>query len=108
MAPAEEKNWALAAHLLPLLGISFLGPLVVWLVNKEKSAFVAQHSLESLNFQIAVFAALIVSMLLMFVCVGFVLFPVVAIGSLVYQIMAAVAASNGQPYVYPISFRIVK
>jgi uncharacterized Tic20 family protein len=31
-----------------------------------------------------------------------------AIGAIIYQIMAAIAASNGKPYVYPFSIRLVK
>lgn len=108
MEPAEEKSWALAAHLLPLTGLSFIAPLIIWLVQKDKSAFVAQHSLESLNFQIAVFIAAMVCIPLAFLCIGFILLPVIGIGAIVYQILAAVAASEGKSYVYPFSIRLIK
>ena len=97
----EERTWALIAHLSGLLasllgGFSFLGPLIVWLVKK------------ALNFQIAVFLALVVSAVLILACVGAVLLPVVGIGSLVYSIIAALEANKGVYYRYPYTIRFIQ
>lgn len=43
----------------------------------------------------------------MIVLIGFLLLPVVAIGAFVLQIMAAIAASRGEWYRYPINIRII-
>lgn len=53
-AKQEEKVWAAAAHLgqilffIPLVGMVFLVPLVVYLVKRSESAFVAFHAKQAL------------------------------------------------------------
>src|SRR5215510_683688 len=53
MRPEDEKMWAIGAHLGPFL-IGFIAPLVVWLMFKDRSAFLDRHGKESLNFQLTV------------------------------------------------------
>ena len=100
---------ALAGYLVPLLG-NILGPLIVWLVKREEHPFIDDQGKESLNFQITVVIALVVSGLLMCVGVGFVLVPLVALVALIFIIIAAVQANSGQRYRYPnwMILRLVK
>ena len=42
---ADDRTWGMLAHLSSLIamalgGMTFLGPLIVWLVKKDQSAFV--------------------------------------------------------------------
>jgi uncharacterized protein len=109
----EEKTWALFAHLSSLSGLLigvgiFLGPLVVWLIGKEKGAFIDHHGKEALNFGITMAIALLVSAILIIVLIGIVLIIVVGITWIVLTIMATIKASNGEEYRYPISIRFVK
>jgi len=109
----EERSWGLLAHLSGLLtllligGLSFIGPLVVWLVKKDQSPFIADQAKEALNFQIAATIAIYVSALSILVCVGVVLLPVVIIGAIVYSIIAAVEANKGVYYRYPYTVRFI-
>src|SRR5688500_6292712 len=77
----EDKTWGLLAHLSPfvggLVGLPFLGPLVVYLMYKDKSEFINDQAKESLNFQLAVMIAALVCTL---TCVGIILLPVIGIG----------------------------
>jgi uncharacterized Tic20 family protein len=113
-APKEEQNWAMACHLVALSGFivpfgNILGPLIVWLIKKDTMPLVDQHGKEALNFQITVTLAVIVSFLLVFVLIGFLLLIVVGIGALVLTIMAAVKVSNGElNYRYPFALRLIK
>ena len=43
-----------------------------------------------------------------FVLIGFVTTPVIAVAWLILRIMAAVAASKGENYTYPLTIRLVK
>jgi uncharacterized protein len=58
--PAQERNWAIAAHLSALVamaGLPFghvLGPLVVYLVKGHESEYVGEHARASLNYQITI------------------------------------------------------
>jgi uncharacterized Tic20 family protein len=109
----DERQWALLAHLSGLIasflgGMAFLGPLVVWLIKKDQSPFVGDQAKEALNFQIAVTIALVVSMAIgAMTCVGFILVPIVGIGSLVYAIIAAMEANKGAAYRYPYTIRLI-
>jgi uncharacterized protein len=64
---AQERNWAMAAHLSALVGLAglpfghILGPLVVYLAKGHESEFVGEHSRASLNYQITVSVVLIVA-----------------------------------------------
>jgi len=40
----DDRTWAMLAHLSPLVGLGFIGPLVVWLIYKDKSPFVADQA----------------------------------------------------------------
>ncbi|HUE71536.1 MAG TPA: DUF4870 domain-containing protein [Pirellulaceae bacterium] len=109
----EDRTWGLLAHLSGLIaallgGMSFLGPLIVWLIKKDQSPFVADQAKEALNFQIAVTIALLIAVVSIWACIGFVLLPVVFIASLVYSIMAAMEANKGVYYRYPYTIRLIK
>ena len=110
---ADERQWALIAHLSGLIasavgGMAFLGPLIVWLVKKDQSVFVADQAKEALNFQIAVTIAIIVTGVIGFLtCVGFLLLPVIGIGSLIFSIIAAMEANKGVAYRYPYTIRLI-
>lgn len=113
---SEERTWAMFAHLGAVAGlvlsIGVLGwavPLVIWLLKRRESRFVAFHALEELLFQLVWFALLtcggLLTVMLMFVLVGFLLLPVLVvlyIVPIVWSIIAAVQASQGEWYLYPI------
>ena len=103
----DSRTLGMLCHLLGLL-TNFLGPLILWLIKKDEDKFVDQQGREALNFQITVAIALIVSSLLSFVCIGFLLIPAVCIVDLVFCIMACVKANQGQAYRYPVSLRFIK
>ncbi len=110
--PNEVRNWALAAHLSAFLGawvaLAFLGPLVVWLVKREDHPFVEMHAREALNFNLSVLLYFIVGVVLAFVLIGFLLLAALGVIWLVFTIIAAVRASNGEPYRYPLTIRLVR
>ena len=110
-APAvssDDKIWAVLCHLSLLLGVGFVLPLIVYLVKKQDAPATAEQAKEALNFHISVYIYAFVSVLLCTVLIGFLLFPVVIIGSMVCAILAAVKASHGEPYRYPLTVRLIK
>src|SRR3990167_9418358 len=83
----EEQNWAMICHLSAVAGFALpfgnlLGPLIVWLIKRSEMPMVEFHGKEALNFQITVTIAAIISMLLIFVLIGFALLFIVGIGAL--------------------------
>jgi uncharacterized protein len=112
LSQQEERTWGMIAHLSALIGLvitlSFVGPLIVMLAQGPKSRFVRDQAVEALNFNITVFIAIVVSILLIFVIIGIVLLPVIVIAWLVFTIIGAITANDGRPYRYPINIRMVK
>ncbi len=102
----DDNTLALLAHVLGML-TGFVGPLVIYLIKRDDSAYVRHHAAEALNFQITLAIAGAVSFVLMLVLIGFVLILAVAITGFVLEIMAAVAASRGEWYRYPVCIRFV-
>ncbi|MBD3683969.1 DUF4870 domain-containing protein [Stenotrophomonas sp. Br8] len=107
--PADQRTMALAAHLLGIF-TGFIGALIIWLINKDDAskAFVTEQSKEALNFQITVAIAMVVCIILTIVVIGAILMPIVGLISLVFSIIAAVKANNGEAYRYPFALRLIK
>ena len=110
----EERLWAMLAHLLALLGYvvwlgAYIAPLVIYLVYKDKSQFVAFHALQSLFFQLArlVVAAIcaLLAITIVLACIAIPLALVVSVGALAYIIVAAVRAYNGELFEYWLVFQ---
>jgi uncharacterized Tic20 family protein len=76
--PAMKKTLALLAHILTLVA-PILAPLIIYLIKKDESKFVAYHAKESLNFQITVCLIVII---LIITIIGILLLWVVGIISL--------------------------
>lgn len=104
---SESRGWAVAAHLLPFLGLSFVGPLIVWLIKREDDPFVEEHSREALNFQISVLIYGIISAFLILLIIGIFMLFALAIFAFVAAVVAAVKAANGDDFRYPLTIRLV-
>jgi uncharacterized Tic20 family protein len=109
----EERRWTMLAHLSGLL--SFVGPLIVWLVFRDRSDAVDRESREALNAQItyaaAALALYVVGGVLAIVLVGFVFITaaaIVQVGALILAIVGAVRTNASGGYRYPVSVRLVK
>ncbi len=108
----EEANWGVAAALLAFAGYvvplgNIAGPAAVWLAKRDESDFVEHHAREALNFQISITLYMLVASALMFVLIGFVLAPLILIFDVVVIIIAALRASRGELYDYPLCLRLV-
>jgi len=119
LSQSEERQWALFAHLGVLVNLfsGLLGPiipLVIYMVFKERSRYVAYQSLQALIFQLiwwigggilagvtwaiaGALSAIFIGLLCMpFACV-FSAMPLIALG---YGIYGGIQASQGQDFKY--------
>lgn len=87
---------------------TIIGPIIIWLIKREESAFIDFHGKEYLNFVISYFVYGIVAAISMFILIGFLLAPLVGIATFVFTIIAAVKAYNGEMYRIPLIFRLIK
>jgi uncharacterized Tic20 family protein len=109
----EDRTFGMLCHLLSLSGFiiplgNILGPLVIWLIKKDQSAFVNDQGKESLNFQISIFIYAIISAILIIVLIGILTSIAVGLFWLIFTIIASVRANEGQYYRYPLTIRFVK
>jgi uncharacterized Tic20 family protein len=108
----DERTWGTMAHVSSIIamfvgGLTVLGPLIVWLVKKNESAYVAHHGREALNFQITMLFVTIVCALSLFCFIGFVLLPLAFLANVILSIVGAMWANEGQLWTYPFSIRLV-
>lgn len=103
---ADEKNIAVLTHLGGMIFSIFPG-LIVWLLKKDDSPYIAEQAREALNFQIAVLIAQVVSSILIVILIGFALMALVWVANIIFCIVAAVATSKGENYQYPFSLRLI-
>ncbi|MFC6080003.1 DUF1707 and DUF4870 domain-containing protein [Sphaerisporangium aureirubrum] len=100
-----ERLAAMAAHVLPICGLSFVGPLIVLLAGGRTSPFIRAHAVEALNFHLTLAGAVL---LLPFTVVGVLLIPVLVVAGVVLGIIGAATAAGDQPFRYPWTLRPVK
>ena len=115
---AEERQWAMFAHLSALLGGlltgavggwgSFIGPLIIWLVKKDSMPFVNDQAKEALNFQITVTIIYVAGSILTVIAIGPLISFAAAIVSIIFSIMGFLKAKDGIAYRYPFALRLIK
>ncbi|NBO45452.1 MAG: DUF4870 domain-containing protein [Actinobacteria bacterium] len=107
----QDRTFATVAHAGTLLNVlggwGFVVPLVILLVKKDRP-IVRMAAAESLNFQISMIVYALISLPLLFVFIGWVTLPLIALLLLIMPIIAAVKTNDGVPYRYPLTFRLVK
>ncbi len=116
---SEERTWAILGHLAALIAavvsvgwLSFVGPLIIWVLYKDRSAFVRQAAAGSFNFNLAVWVAIIAGWVLFFTVIliplAIIVWAVAVIAALVFHIRAALAANRGELYRYPWSITVLR
>jgi uncharacterized Tic20 family protein len=107
------RNTAMVAHLSSFAGLvvpfgSVIGPLAVWLTRRDRDPLIDDAGREALNFgiSIAIYGSVLLVAALMLV--GIPLLMVGVIAWVVLASLAAVKASQGQTYRYPLTMRLVR
>lgn len=104
---SDERLLAMLVYVTSFF-TTIIGPIIIWLIKREESAFIDYHGKEYLNFVISYFVYGIVAALSMLILIGFLLAPIVGIAAFVFTIIAAVKAYNGEMYRIPLIFRLIK
>lgn len=108
---SEERTWAALAHVANYV-VGLLGPIIIYLIYRKKSVFVADQAKEAINFQISIGVyAIILVMLALFINKMAVYFLIaifaIALYALVISIFAAVRTYGGNYFRYPFSFSLL-
>ena len=106
VSPSDARMWSLLAHIGGIF-FCFVAPLVVYLMYKDRDPFVRRHAVQALNFQIIIAIAYFISVPLSIVGIGVLLWIAAWVCSIVFSIMAAMAANKGEEYTYPMVPKMV-
>lgn len=119
LTPTDERTWAMLAHLSVLLNLvtGLLGPvgaLIIYLVYKDRSRYVAYHSLQSFIFQLIAWVgggiltavAWTITGVLSAILIGLLCIPialvisVIPLGAIIYGIIGGIQCNQGQDFRY--------
>lgn len=107
MRPEDQRLWATLVH---VGGIFFpiVVPIVGYFVLRDRGQFLRDHTRTALNFHITMLIASAVGGITVWIGIGLLILGAVWIVTLVFAIMAALAANQGRHYAYPLSIEFVK
>lgn len=114
----DAKTLAVLAHLSPLIALvlsagwlSIVGPLVVWLLFRNRSDLVRTASATSFNFHVTLWVATVIGWICFFTVVliplALILWLVPGVLQIVFSILGALRASRGEAYRYPFQVPIL-
>ena len=103
----DDTNMGMLLYILALV-TGFIGPLVLWLVKKDTSRFVDDQGKEVLNWCITMAIGYAACFVLMFVVIGVFLMPLLFLVHLIFTVLGAVKANQGELYRYPFALRLLK
>ena len=115
-APAlpNVRTWCAFCHASALLGVflhfpgHLIPPLIIWLVKRDQSPEIDAHGKEAVNFQISMLIYNAIAAVFCIALIGFVLLPVLWVLNAVFVIIAAIQASDGKFYRYPMTIRFIQ
>lgn len=117
-ATSSEQSVAMVAHLSTIVAfvlsagwLSFVGPLIVWAVYKDRSPYVRQAAAGAFNFNIAMWLVTIAGWIAILTLIGAIIgIPMIIVAfllQLVYHILGAVRANRGEAFSYPFQLRLL-
>jgi uncharacterized Tic20 family protein len=115
-APAvpNVRTWAALCHASALLGVflhfpgHLIPPLIIWLAKRDDSPELDAHGKEAVNFQISMLIYNAVAAVFCLVLIGFVFLAILWVLNALLVIIAAIQASDGKFYRYPITIRFIQ
>ena len=110
----NARTWGALCHASALLGVflhfpgHLLAPLIVWLAKREESPEIDAQGKEAVNFQISMLIYHIVAAVFCLILIGFVFLAILWVLNAVLVIIAAIQASDGKFYRYPMTIRFIQ
>ncbi|MBO45898.1 MAG: orotate phosphoribosyltransferase [Planctomycetes bacterium] len=100
---SDEVLWATLCHLSALLS-SFLGPLIIWILVRDKYPLVDRQGREALNFQITLY---LYALVLAVSVIGIPFLIFLPFYGFIMVIIAAMRVNSGETYRFPLTLRIL-
>ncbi|GGE65509.1 hypothetical protein GCM10011401_10930 [Nesterenkonia cremea] len=87
---------------------SWLAPLIIWLVFRERSPMIDDHGKDALNWQITLFIGYVIGYATLIIIIGIIILPLLYITALIFGILGAIAAYNRRQFRYPFTIKFIK
>jgi uncharacterized Tic20 family protein len=107
LSESDSRLWATLIHIggIPL---GFLSPLIGYLVLKDRGAYIKEQTATALNFQLTLLIGWVAGSILTIILIGGLILLAVGVVSIIFSIIAAIAANKGEHYKYPFAITFVK
>ena len=119
VAAPEDRTPAALAHASSLIAmvisagwLSFVGPLIMWVLYKDRSPFVRQAAAGSFNFNLGLWVMSIVGWIFILTVIGIpigaVLLVVSFLGQIIGHIIRTMRATKGRTMGYPFQIKVLR
>jgi hypothetical protein len=112
-ARQQTRRWAMLLHLSQLAlcagllpGVAL--PILIWQIKKSDLPEIDAHGKIVVNWMISALVYAIACVVLHFVLIGLPLLMVLGVLAIVFPVIGAVKANNGELWKYPLSFSFLK
>ncbi len=109
----EQRQMGMWLHLSQLANVilfpvGIIVPIVLWQTQKDKIPGLDAHGKMVVNWMISSVIYAVVSVVLMFVLIGFLTILAVGIMGIVFPIIGGMKANNGELWEYPLTIKFLK
>ncbi|MBK9766156.1 MAG: DUF4870 domain-containing protein [Chloracidobacterium sp.] len=109
----EQKQMGMWLHLSQLANIilfpvGIIVPIVLWQTQKDKMPALDAHGKMVANWMISSVIYAVVSIVMMFVLIGFLSMLAVCVMGVVFPIIGAMKANSGELWEYPLAIKFLK
>ncbi|ODA32561.1 DUF4870 domain-containing protein [Planctopirus hydrillae] len=109
----DVKQWSVLLHLSQLLNLvtgfgGIVAPIVIWMLFRDQSPEIDQHGKNIVNWWISSFIYGVVSGILCVVIIGIPMLIVLVILTILFPIIGAIKAGNGEVWKYPMTIAFIK
>ncbi len=107
------RRWAFLLHLSVLAGFAFpiaglIIPIVIWQMKKYELPGIDVHGINAINWIISLMIYTVVCAILVFAIIGIPMLIALGLVAVVFPIVAAIKANNGEVWKYPLSISFLK
>lgn len=109
----EDRQLLVITHLSQLVTLvtgfgSLIVPLIIWATQKEKVSQMDAHGKNIINFQLSLIVYFIICIpLILLFGLGLLGFIALGIAAIIFPVINAIKASNGETPSYPLSFDFI-
>lgn len=109
----EQKQTGMFLHLSQLLNFivpfgGVIAPIIIWQMKKDEIPALDAHGKMIVNWMLSALIYSVVSFVLAFVLIGFLGFIALFVTGIVFPIVGAIKANNGEFWEYPLTIKFLK